>query len=256
MAMNTPTPLDLGRLRHSCAHCSLQQLCLPAGIDAEALQQLERIVRRSRPVQRGERLYRVGTPLGAVFVASSGAFKTVGLNESGEETLLGFHLPGELIGLDGLGEGAHRCEAEALVDAQVCEVPLDQLSAVAMQLPSLHRQLLRVIGQGVDRDHDHTSLLVRRQASERIALFMQGLGQRYAQIGQDGHRFRLPMSREDIARYLGLALETVSRGLGRLQDDGVIAVHGRQIQILDPDELARLAQGEEDCEPARQRRRG
>ncbi|AWV06281.1 helix-turn-helix domain-containing protein [Marilutibacter maris] len=243
--------LDLARLRRSCAHCSLRQLCLPGGIDSVALAQLEQLVRRSRPVRRGERLYRIGERLSAVYVASAGAFKTVSLSESGEEQLLGFHLPGELMGLDGLGEGLHRCEAEALVDANVCEVQLEQLSAVALQLPGLHQQLLRVIGQSLDRDHDHAGLLVRRQANERIALFLHGLGERYARIGEDPYRFRLPMSREDIARYLGLALETVSRGLTRLQEDGVIGVRGRMLEILDPKELSRLAHGAENCEPVR-----
>jgi CRP/FNR family transcriptional regulator len=248
-------PLDLTRLRQSCGQCSLQQLCLPAGIGIGDLAQLDDIVRRRRPVARGERLFRAGDPMQSVFVPRDGAFKTVTVSEDGEEQILGFHLAGELIGLDALGDGKHRCEAIALTVANVCEVPFADLTTVAAQLPSLQQQLLRVIGHSLNRDTDHREILVRRQANERIALFLHGLGERYRQIGSSAHSFKLPMSREDIARFLGLALETVSRGFTRLQDDGVIAVHGRQIEIVDAAELDRLVHfGEAEPSPRTARR--
>lgn len=242
--MASPNVLDLVSLRRGCAQCSLQQLCLPAGISGQELVQLDDIVRRKRPVERGERLFRPGDAMEAVYVARDGAFKTVSIDEDGEEQVIGFHLPGELIGLDALGSGEHRCEAVALTTANVCEVPFDQLAAVAAQLPSLQQQLLRVIGQSVGRDQDHMGMLVRRQANERIALFLHGLGERLRNIGQSSTQIKLPMSREDIARFLGLALETVSRGFTRLQEDGVISVIGRRVEILDGSELRRLAHAE------------
>ena len=245
--------LDLNHVRRGCAQCSLQQLCLPAGISAGDLQQLDEIVRRRRPVASGERLFRLGDPMSAVYVARDGAFKTVALNEDGEEQIVGFHLPGELIGLDALGSGHHRCEGVALVEANVCEVPYDLLAQVAAQLPSLQQQLMRVIGQSVDRDQDHVGMLVRRSAGERIALFLHGLGERYRHIGQSAIQFKLPMSREDIANYLGLALETVSRGFSKLHEDGVIAVSGRRIEVLDTPELNRLAHVHEPVDAKRGR---
>lgn len=254
--MATPVTLDLARLRQSCAHCSLQQLCLPAGIGASDLARLDEIVRRRRPVERGDRLFRAGDAMQSVYVARDGAFKTVSVSEDGEEQILGFHLAGELIGLDALGEGRHRCEAIALTTANVCEVPFADLTLVAAQLPSLQQQLLRVIGHSLNRDTDHREILVRRQANERIALFLHGLGERYRQIGQSPKSFKLPMSREDIARFLGLALETVSRGFTRLQDDEVIAVHGRLVEILDPAELERMAHSPESEPAPRAQRKG
>ena len=254
--METPVTLDLARLRQSCAHCSLQQLCLPAGIGAGDLERLDDIVRRRRPVERGDRLFRAGDPMHAVYVARDGAFKTVSVSEDGEEQILGFHLAGELIGLDALGQGKHRCEAIALTTANVCEVPFSDLTQVAAQLPSLQQQLLRVIGRSMNRDTDHREILVRRQANERIALFLHGLSERYRQIGSAHHSFKLPMSREDIARFLGLALETVSRGFTRLQEDGVIAVHGRLVEISRPEELERIAHAPESDPAPRTQKRG
>jgi len=243
--MSMPLVIDLAQLRRGCSQCSLQQLCLPAGIDSSDLTRLDGIVKRRRPVARGERLFRPGDALHAVYVARNGAFKTVTINEDGEEQVIGFHLPGELIGLDALGSGEHRCEAVALTTANVCEVPFEELSSVAAQLPSLQHQLMRVIGQSADRDHDHMEMLVRKQANERIGLFLHSLSERLRHIGQSGSDFKLPMSREDIARFLGLAPETVSRGFTRLQEDGVIAVSVRRVEVLDSAELKRLAQGQE-----------
>jgi CRP/FNR family transcriptional regulator len=254
--MATPLVVDLVQLRRGCSQCTLRQLCLPAGIAPAELSRLDEIVKRRRTVQPGERLFRPGDSLHAVYVARDGAFKTISTSEDGEEQIMGFHLAGELMGLDALGSGAHRCEAVALTSANVCEVPFNDLTAIAAMLPSLQQQLLRVIGQSVDRDHDHMELLAKRQANERIALFLHGLGERLKYIGQSRSDIRLPMSREDIARYLGLALETVSRGFGRLQDDGVIAVQGRHVEILDAGELARLAHGQESPPPPHRVARG
>lgn len=248
-------PLDLARLRRSCAECSLQRLCLPAGVNGEDLNRLDAVVQRRKPLQPGETLFRTGEPLSSVYVASEGAFKTIGINEAGEEHVLGFHLPGELFGLDAIGSGHHRCDAVALTEARVCELPFAALAGIASQLPSLQQQLLRVIGQSTDRDHDHVDVLSRRQASERIALFLHGLGGRYRRIGRPADDFRLPMSREDIARYLGLALETVSRGFSRLHEDGVIEVAGRRVRILDEAALHEAANGCE-ADGGRQRKSG
>ena len=148
-----------------------------------------------------------------------------------------------LFGLDAVGSGHHRCEAIALEGASVCDLPFDRLADAAAKLPSLQRQLLRVMGQSADRDHDHVDVLSRRQASERIAVFLHSLSGRYQRIGLAGDEFRLPMTRDEIARYLGLVLETVSRAFGRLQEDGLIDVRGRRVRICDADALRAVAHG-------------
>lgn len=253
--MDAAAPIDIARLRRSCEECSLSQLCLPAGMDQDDLGRLDGLVQKRRPLQRGDRLFRTGDPLGSVYVASEGAFKTVVINENGEEHVLGFQLPGELFGLDAVGSGRHRCEAIALEESRVCELPFSSLASVASQLPGLQRQLLRVMGQSADRDQDHVGLLSRRQASERVAMFLQGLAHRFHRLGHSAVDFHLPMSRDEIARYLGLALETVSRGFSRLHDDGVIEVRGRRVQVLDAHALHNVANGcEADAGRGNQRR--
>ncbi len=204
---------------------------------------LDAVVRATRVVARGNRLFRTGDRLSSVYVASAGAFKTVAMSEAGDEHVLGFHLPGELFGLDAVGSGRHRCEAVALMDSRICELPFTELSTAAALLPSLQRQLLRVMGQSSDLDHDHLDVLSRRHANERIAMFLHGLGQRYLRIGLSADAFQLPMTRDEIARYLGLALETVSRCFSRLHEDGVIEVSGRHVRVLDATALHAAASG-------------
>lgn len=239
--MDTDGTLDLARLRLSCGKCSLRGLCLPAGIGPDDLERLDRIVKRRRKVAPRERLFSTGSELKMLYVVREGSFKTTAVSEDGQQQVIGFHLPGELLGLDGLGAGLHRCEAEALEAAAVCEVPLGELERIAAQVPGLQHHLFALIGGSMGRDQDHMEMLGRRQASERMLLFLHGLAERYRALGRADGLVVLPMSREDIANYLGLVIETVSRNLGRLHDDGVIAVNGRQVRVLDPARFAALA---------------
>jgi len=244
---NAPNIVDITTLRRSCSQCSLQQLCLPAGISQGDLRRLDELVRRRRPLLRGDTLFQVGGALRSLYVAREGAFKTTALAEDGSVQVIGFHLPGELMGLDALGSGTHRCDAEALEPAEVCEVPMADLGRVAAQVPSLQQQLLRIIGQSMGRDQDHLEMMGRRHANERVALFLHNLSERLDRLEGSGDDITLPMSREDIASYLGLVIETVSRTFSRLQDDGIIAVRGRKLQILDRARLARLAHDPEEA---------
>ena len=239
--MSDAVVLDLARLRHRCGQCTLRELCLPAGIGAKDMARLDRIVKRRRPVDPKQRLFSSESESKALFVAREGSFKTVAYSEDGQEQILGFHLPGELIGLDALGAGYHRCDAIALEAAGVCEVPLEALEEVAAQVPGLHHQLLRIVGRSTGLALDHMEMLGRRQAKARVLLFLHGLAERYRVLGHSHQMIVLSMSREDIANYLGLVIETVSRSFTRLQEEGVIEVRGRHVHVLDPPRFETLA---------------
>jgi CRP/FNR family transcriptional regulator len=219
--------------RNDCSKCSLQALCLPASIDADDFERMNSIVQRRRPLKRGDVLFNTGQKLNSIYVAREGAFKTVVYNTDGDSQVTGFHLPGEILGLDGLGTSQHTCDSVALTTADVCEIPLSELEKVAVQLPSLQHQLLKIIGQSMNRDQKHIEILSKRNAHERMAIFLHQLSERYRQLGRSGERFLIPMSRDDIGSYLGLVIETVSRTLGKMQDDGLIEVNGREVVIRD-----------------------
>ncbi len=228
-----PATLDLGQLRRSCASCALGQLCLPAGIGGEDLNRLDQLVRSNVVLDRGTVLFGAGQPLTKLYLVKSGALKTYAEDEEGELQILGFHLPGEIVGFDGLADDTHRCSAEALSRASVCEVPFDRLESVAAQVPGLQRQLMRVVSREVVKDHEHLVMMGRRQAMDRLAIFLHSLSTRYKRLGFSGDEFVLPMSRYELANYLGLVVETVSRLFTRLAELGILEVERKTIRIRD-----------------------
>ena len=233
MNQSASQPLDVGRLRASCVACALSQLCLPAGIDGEELKRLDAVIQSRRRFERGNLLFHEGMPFRHLFVIRSGTFKTYTETESGEVQVLGFHLPGEIIGFDALSTDVHRCTAEALEHATTCELPFDQVHEIAQQVPGLSRQLLRVASREVVKDHEHLVMMGRKQAQERLAIFLRSLSDRHRRLHHIHESLVLSMSRQDIASYLGLVVETVSRLFTRFEEQGILAVDRKQVHIRD-----------------------
>ena len=233
--------LDLKQLQKSCATCGLNQLCLPASIGGDDLPRLDEVVQVKKTLAREQSLYSAGQKFRALYVVRSGAFKTFTVDGEGESQVLGFHLPGEIMGLDAIAAGSHQCSAEALEHSSACEVPYEKIETVARELPGLQQQLMRVISREVQLDQRHLVMIGRRVALERLAIFLHSLSQRLARVRRDPHEFVLPMSRRDLANYLGLVIETVSRLFSRLAEMGVIAVDRKTIRILDPAKLREIA---------------
>lgn len=233
--------VDIGRLRRSCADCSLRTLCLPANIEHEDVERLDALVRSRLPLDHGDALYRVGDTLDFLYVVRSGTIRTTQSSGEGEYQVIGFHVAGELVGLDAISDDRHHCTAVALERTSVCAIPFNRLQEIAGRIPGLQRQFLRIISREMVRDHDHLLALGRRTARERLALFLYTLSTRLENSGHDGLDFRLPMSRDDIASYLGLAIETVSRLLTKFASEGILHVDRRRVRILQPQRLAESA---------------
>lgn len=224
-------------LREDCGALLVRRLAGPAA----HIDDLHGLNGRHRALVGGEVLFHLGESQSALYVSRRGSLKSVAINEDGDEQVIGFHLPGELIGLDALGSGRHRCLAVALEAGEVCELSLVHLEQAAREVPGLQNGLLRLMGHTVEFDQDHLAILSRPQAIERLAMFLVNLSFRLQVQGIESQRFNLPMSRAEIASYLGLVIETVSRGFGRLQEDGLIRIAGRKLQLLDMAGLCALA---------------
>ena len=236
----TTSLLDIDALRRSCGSCALQEVCLPAGIGSGDLEQLDATVRDMRVLDRGKTLFRQGEAFNALFVVRSGSLKTFVESPGGDMQVLGFHLPGELVGLDGLTNDHYRCSTEALERTSICELPYVKLQKVASEVPALQRQLMRVISREMVAEHGHMVMMGKQQAQERLAIFLHSLSGRYARLSRDPHALVLSMSRYDIANYLGLVVETVSRLFSRMEAAGVLAVSRKSVRILRPDLLAEM----------------
>ena len=233
-------PIDLHQLRRSCQSCGLVELCLPAGVDAEQLKRLDAAVRDKRTLERGGTLFRQGDPFQALYVVRSGALKTCVEDDAGGQQILGFHLPGELVGVDAVAHDRHQCSAEALERSSICELPYSQLQTVVAEVPALQRQLMRVVSRELVSEQGHLVMMGRQQAQERLAIFLRSLSERYGRLARDASTLTLPMSRYDIANYLGLVVETVSRLFTRMEDAGVLQVERKTVRILSPERLAAL----------------
>ncbi|MFC5525284.1 cyclic nucleotide-binding domain-containing protein [Rhodanobacter ginsengisoli] len=236
----TATILDLHQLRRSCGSCALHELCLPGGITAEELIQLDATVRDKRTLDRGDTLYREGDSFGALYVVRSGSLKTFVQDEDGQMQILGFHLPGEIVGVDALASDRHMSQAEALERSSICELPYTRLQKVVAEVPALNRQLMRIISREVVEEHRHMVVMGKQPAQERLAIFLASLADRYNRLQRDGTRLTLTMSRSDIANYLGLVVETVSRVFTRMEEIGVLEVNRKAVRILQPEQLASL----------------
>ncbi len=234
--------LDLNQLRRSCSSCALHELCLPAGIGRDDLARLDTTIRDKRTLDQGSMLYRDGDSFQSLYVVRSGALKSFVLNEAGEVQILGFHLPGEIVGFDALATDRHVSHAEALESTSICELPYARLQQVANEVPGLHRQLMRVISREMVEEHRHTVMMGRQQAQERLAILLKNLTDRYARLQRNTTTLTLPMSRYDIANYLGLVVETVSRLFSRMKEMGVLEVDRKSVRILRPDLLDDLCQ--------------
>jgi CRP/FNR family transcriptional regulator, anaerobic regulatory protein len=238
--------VNLRELRQSCTNCALNQLCLPASIGGADLERLDDVVKQRVPLEKGETVFREGAEHRAIFVVRSGSLKTYATLPEGDIQILGFHIAGELVGLDGLSGRGHRCTAEALERSSLCEVPFNALTNVAAKVPGLQHQLFRVMSREFGREQQHPVMMGRKQAISRLAIFLRSLSERLDGIGHDPGLLNLSMSRQELANYLGLVIETVSRQFSRMQALGILEVDRRSVRILDPAALATIAEKADD----------
>lgn len=234
-----PSPVaDDGDDLRFCSTCAFGSVCLPEGVDKTALRDLHMLVEHVGPFRAGQHVFRTGERFGAIFAVRGGVVKTRIVDDDGNEQVLGFHLPGEVIGLNAIHPARYPCDAVALDTVFVCRFSFPALATLATRMPRVQAELFRLLSADIGK----AALLTRdRAADERLAAFLLGLAERFAARGYSAREFRLAMSRNDIANYLGLAAETVSRLLRRFRDHKLIAVHSRDIELLDRDGLRALA---------------
>jgi len=225
----------------SCSQCRLASICLPISLHIDEIDQVDKIVRRGRPLHKGDYLYRMDDDFHSVYAVRSGTIKTIRITNSGLEQVTGFYLPGEILGLDGVGSSIHTNSALALETSAICEIPFDKMDELGKKVPNLNRHLFRLLGKEITADHQLITLLSKNNAEERVATLLLSISSRNGQRNLSLTSFRLPMSRADIGNYLGLTVETVSRTLTRFQKEGLIVADKKEIEIIDLEALRKIA---------------
>jgi CRP/FNR family transcriptional regulator len=229
---------DDGDAVRFCSTCAFSRACLAHGMDKSALRDLHLLVEHVGPIAPGQHVFRAGDPFEAIAAVREGTVKTWRVDREGREQVLGFHLPGEIIGLSAIENERYPCNAVALDDVQLCRFSFPRIAVLAARVPGLQKELFRLMS----RDIGHAERLAGdHPADARLAAFLHDLAERLSRRGLPPGRVRLAMPRADIANYLRLAPETVSRLFRRFRDAGLIRVHGRDIELPDEAGLARVA---------------
>jgi len=225
----------------ACQNCGLYQLCLPMGLNSADSTLLDHYVKRKRTIKRGQRLYHAGEKFAYAYAIRSGSVKTCISTDDGRLQITGFHIPGELLGLNAIDENRHNCEAVALETTSVCEISVNCFEELAQQIPSVHYQMLRMMSKEIKHNQELMLLLGKKNAEERLATYLLSLSRRFAMRNYSPTQFNLSMSRGDIGSYLGIAEETVCRLFTRFQEEGLITTERRLIVLKDINRLSNIA---------------
>ena len=227
-------------IKVACSNCNLRELCMPIGLQADELQRIDDLVATRRKVRRREALFRNGERFTSLYAIRTGFFKTRVASEDGRDQVTGFQMAGEIIGLDGIVNNQHTCDAIALEDAEVCVMPFERIEELSREVTALQRHVHQIMSREIVREHGVMLLLGSMRAEERLAAFLLNLVQRLHARGFSQSELVLRMTREEIGSYLGLKLETVSRTLSKFTDDGIVDVQQRHVRILDAEALRRI----------------
>lgn len=232
--------VDFSRIRVSCENCSLSELCLPRGLAREDMEKLDEIAKRTRPLHKGDMLFRSGDEFKALYAVRSGCIKITTSSDAGDEQVLGFYLPGEIVGLDGVDNKRHSCTAVALETSSLCGFPYNNLTEICRRVPALNEQLYSIMGRELSYENQLLLTITKKNAEERMATFLISLSGRYQRLGYSATEFKLSMSRSEIGKYLGMTIETVSRTLSHFQKQKLIEVEHKHVRLMEPGILKNL----------------
>jgi CRP/FNR family transcriptional regulator len=226
-------------LKTLCSTCHLKDLCLPCGLNTPDVQRLDGLMFARRKIRMGQPLYREGEKFQFIYAVRTGTFKSSLTLKDGREQVTGFHMAGELMGLDGVAQGLHASTATALEDAEICAIPYAHLNELTANNSNMQHVVSRLMSREIVREHSLMMLLGSMNAEERLAAFLLNLSQRLRARGYSPSEFHLRMSRAEIGSYLGMKLETVSRTFSAFQQQRMLEVDKKHIRILDLDSLTR-----------------
>ncbi|QJR14250.1 helix-turn-helix domain-containing protein [Usitatibacter palustris] len=227
-------PVSIWPSQVGCAGCALHPLCEAADPVPYSLPAVDT---RGR-LEHGEALFEAGSPQGSIYAVRAGFLKVVTPVDEAGSRIVRFLMPGDAFGLEGFAARRHAGAAVALEDSEVCEITLRRAQVLADSFPPVAAHLRRLLAAEIADARMHAAVLAHRSAPQRLAGFLVDAARRWSDRGYSWREFRLPMERREIADYLGLTVETVSRVLSVFRERGWISVKGRHVSIHDLEGLA------------------
>lgn len=245
--MATMIPITPTAIKFACSNCNLRELCMPMGLSDQDLDRIDQLVAVRKKIKKGEFLFHSGSPFKSIYAIRTGFFKTSVTTEDGRDQVSGFQMAGEIIGLDGIVNDHHACDAIALEDAEVCVMPFENIEQLSLEVKSLQHHVHKMMSREIVRENSVILLLGSMKAEERLAAFLLNLVQRLHARGFSQTELVLRMTREEIGSFLGLKLETVSRAFSKFAEDGIIDVKQRNLKIMKPDVLKQIVNSQDKC---------
>ena len=235
--------INLKDLKSSCSTCSLNQLCLPRGLNKENLEKLDYIIKNSARIKKGNLLYRANDNFKSLCAIRSGSAKVNVIDKNGEERILGFYFPGEVIGFETINKQKYTCCAIALEALSYCQLPIEKIDEICQEIPEFRDHMFQLLSKEISNEHELLLMLNKKSAEEKLAVFLINLSTRFKRLGYSSKKYNLPMSRQEIGNYLGLTTETVSRTFSKFKKLDLLTVNHKALLIKDLDSLHVIADG-------------
>ncbi|MDH4483263.1 MAG: helix-turn-helix domain-containing protein [Rhodoferax sp.] len=211
------------------------------GLNAGELDRVQKLIFVPRSIKKGQLLFQAGQKFSEIFAVRSGSFRSGVVPHDGDLNVTGFQLPGDMVGFDGIATMRYACEVQALEDSEVSAMTFEHVATLSRELRPVQRLFLQMMSAQLVRDSEVLVMLGSLKAEERVAAFLLKLFERMETRGFSATELVLPMSRHDIASYLGLKTETVSRAFADLIARRLIEAHQRSVTVLNRSALCAMA---------------
>ncbi|QBZ83517.1 Fumarate and nitrate reduction regulatory protein [Hydrogenovibrio crunogenus] len=225
----------------SCAKCALQTICFANGLYETDLDRLDELVDRLPSISKGEYLYSAGDEFSCLYAIRAGIVKLISFSEDETEVIHGFYLPGDIVGMEAMAYDAHEFYAVALDTTTVCALPYGQLASLSSEVPHLNSQMFSLMSREIMSSRLHSTILTQKTAEQRLADFILLMSTKYKSRGYEHRQFRLNILHRDVANFLNLTPETVSRILGKFQKEALMTWKKKEVIIKNENGLRELA---------------
>ncbi len=227
-----------------CNRCSVSQSCVVSQLSHEETEKMNALIKKMAIIDTGEHLYHQNDDMKNIFALFSGCCKEYSLDKEGNEKINNFYFPGDILALESISTKKHIFSTLALQKSQLCLIPCETLFLTMQESPMFLRQFTYMISQKIRHNND---IPITTNAKQRIAAFLINIFERLQvnEIPQEQICLSLPMSQFDIANYLGLAHETISRIFHLFQKNDLIKITHKKIDIINIHFLKSVAQNSE-----------
>ncbi len=224
-----------------CSHCRLNSLCVAGHMTDDETVELEKAIVHVDPLKQGDYLFLQGDKFESLYIVRSGSVKSYMTTTDGVEQIVGFNFPGDLLGLDAIEDQRHTTSARALQHSALCKLSWNDFNKLSQKCPHFHNQCLSIFSREIIHIHEMVMAMGQKGVEQKLAVFLLAISQRMKARGFSETEFNLSMSRSDIANFLGVAAETVSREFTQLQKEGIIQVDRRRVQLESLESLKSIA---------------